>query len=62
MLTCGMGESRGPVALSIVAAAHNEQDNVDRLVTEICAALEPSAIDFWRTEPGPRAWYWETAE
>ena len=46
MLTCGMGESRGPVALSIVAAAHNEQDNVDRLVTEICAALEPSAIDY----------------
>ncbi len=46
MLTCGMGESRGPVALSIVAAAHNEQDNVDRLVAEIGAALEPSAIDY----------------
>jgi peptide/nickel transport system substrate-binding protein len=24
--------------------------------------LEPSAIDFWRTEPGPRGWYWESAE
>ncbi|MHC4101822.1 MAG: glycosyltransferase family 2 protein [Planctomycetota bacterium] len=41
-----MGESRGPVALSVVAAAHNEQDNVGRLVTEICAALEPSAVDY----------------
>ncbi|MHC4776194.1 MAG: glycosyltransferase family 2 protein, partial [Planctomycetota bacterium] len=27
-----MGASRGSVALSIVAAAHNEQDNVGRLV------------------------------
>jgi glycosyltransferase involved in cell wall biosynthesis len=41
-----MGETRGPVALSIVAAAHNEQANVDRLVAEIDAALEPTAIEY----------------
>ncbi|MHC4306225.1 MAG: glycosyltransferase family 2 protein [Planctomycetota bacterium] len=46
MLTCGMGESREPVALSIVAAAHNEQDNVGCLVVEIHAALDPSGIDY----------------
>jgi glycosyltransferase involved in cell wall biosynthesis len=41
-----MGASRGSVALSIVAAAHNEQDNVGRLVEELHAALEPTAIDY----------------
>ncbi|MHC4208153.1 MAG: glycosyltransferase family 2 protein [Planctomycetota bacterium] len=41
-----MGASRGSVALSIVAAAHNEQDNVGRLVEELHAVLEPTAIDY----------------
>ncbi|MHC4416269.1 MAG: glycosyltransferase family 2 protein [Planctomycetota bacterium] len=34
------------VALSVVAAAHNEQDNVAPLVDEIVAALGPTPIDY----------------
>ncbi len=37
---------RESLALSVVAAAHNEQDNVARLVDEIHAALDPTLIDY----------------
>ena len=37
-----MPEPDEPLELSVVAAAHNEEDNVGRLVTEIAAALDPT--------------------
>jgi glycosyltransferase involved in cell wall biosynthesis len=41
-----MGEAREPAALSIVAAAHNEQDNVRRLVEEVHTAMDPTALEY----------------
>jgi dolichol-phosphate mannosyltransferase len=35
-----------PVALSVVAPAHNEEDNLQTLVQQICAALDPLHIDY----------------
>jgi glycosyltransferase involved in cell wall biosynthesis len=34
------------IPLSVVAPAHNEQDNVRRLVEEIVAAVEPTGVDY----------------
>ncbi len=36
-----MVDPRGPITLSVVSAAHNEQDNVADLVRQTLAALEP---------------------
>lgn len=44
-MTSGQAESQG-VDLSIVAPAHNEEDNIERLVTEVAAALAPAAYSF----------------
>lgn len=41
-----MPESRRTPELSIVAPAHNEQDNVGALIDEIVAAVEPLGIDY----------------
>lgn len=39
--------TRGPrIDLSVVAPAHNEQDNVGPLVGELAAALEPLGLDY----------------
>ena len=42
----GMADTSEPIALSVVAAAHNEQDNVARLVEQIVAALEPTQLAY----------------
>lgn len=41
-----MPSQSAPIALSIVAPAHNEQDNLRPLVAEIAAALDPAAITY----------------
>ena len=41
-----MGDSRADPALSIVAPAHNEQDNVEPLVREITTALDAQSIEY----------------
>ena len=46
---CYAGAMSGPHGLlevSVVAAAHNEQDNLPTLVDEIVAALDPTDIDY----------------
>jgi dolichol-phosphate mannosyltransferase len=35
-----------PVELSVIAPAHNEQDNIDGLIDDIAAAIEPTGIAF----------------
>jgi dolichol-phosphate mannosyltransferase len=35
-----------PVRLSVIAPAHNEQDNVEALIDEIEAALEPGGVAY----------------
>jgi len=41
-----MSQARERPRLSVVAPAHNEQDNVGPLVEQVEAALEPTGIDF----------------
>ncbi len=41
-----MVDPRGTIALSVVAAAHNEQDNVAELVQQTLTALEPALKHF----------------
>ena len=41
-----MSGSHGLLEVSVVAAAHNEQDNLPTLVDEIVAALDPTDIDY----------------
>ena len=41
-----MNRPAGPIALSVVAPAHNEQDNLRPLVAEIAAALDPVALAY----------------
>jgi len=41
-----MSDSPELIDLSIVAAAHNERDNLPTLVEEIVAALEPAGFDY----------------
>ena len=41
-----MSGSHGLLEVSVVAAAHNEQDNLPALVDEIVAALDPTDIDY----------------
>lgn len=41
-----MLDDAAPVAVSVVAAAHNEQDNVAPLVDQIAAALDPTGVQY----------------
>ena len=41
-----MSDSAQLIDLSVVAAAHNERDNLPTLVEEIAAALDPTGFDY----------------
>lgn len=41
-----MTESPVDIEVSIVAPAHNEEDNIDRLIAEIISAMEPTACRY----------------
>lgn len=41
-----MTQAPANLKLSIVAPAHNEQDNIDSLIAEITAALDPLSIEY----------------